>query len=210
MVVFYKISLFDSLEIREFYKLVRDIDKVFFNFGNLNLGLIIVFFEVYLNVDYIDRGLLIKEWMKGNRVLYIIRTVFGVNVGGGNFIDRGEGFVYDLTLLARDVVIGVLVRLMDLDIYNFYSVYVKRIEEIIVENKSFFFVFRDKFIIMFGGLDYFRVIVVAFVKEVLIGIEVIFAYVIEYLNKVLIEIDYVNFDSEIVDIVCGRFFVSMS
>lgn len=148
--------------------------------------------------------------MKGNRVLYIIRTVFGVNVGGGNFIDRGEGFVYDLTLLARDVVIGVLVRLMDLDIYNFYSVYVKRIEEIIVENKSFFFVFRDKFIIMFGGLDYFRVIVVAFVKEVLIGIEVIFAYVIEYLNKVLIEIDYVNFDSEIVDIVCGRFFVSMS
>lgn len=54
LVVFYKISLFDLLEICEFYKLVCDIDKVFFNSGNLNLGLIIVFFEVYLNVDYID------------------------------------------------------------------------------------------------------------------------------------------------------------
>lgn len=147
--------------------------------------------------------------MKGNCVLYIICMVFGVNVGGGNFIDCGEGFVYDLMLLVCDVVIGVLVCLMDLDIYNFYLVYVKCIEEIIVENKLFFFVFCDKFIIMSGGLDYFCVIVVVFVKEVLIGIEVIFVYVIEYLNKVLIEIDYVNFDLEIVDIVCGCFFVLM-
>ena len=204
LAVSHKTSLLDPLEIRELHKLVRDTDKVFPNPGNSNLGLITAFFEAYLNADYTDRGLLTKEWMKGNRVSHITCTASGANAGGGNLTDRGEGFVHDLTSLARDVATGVLARSMDLDIYNLHPAHAKRIEEIIAENKPPFSVFRDKFITMPGGLDYSRAIVVASVKEAPIGIEVIPAHVTEYLNKVLTETDHANPDPEIVDIACGR------
>ncbi|EMQ3455728.1 exodeoxyribonuclease VIII [Escherichia coli O132:H21] len=204
LAVSHKTSLLDPLEIRELHKLVRDTDKVFPNPGNSNLGLITAFFEAYLNADYTDRGLLTKEWMKGNRVSHITRTASGANAGGENLTDRGEGFVHDLTSLARDVATGVLARSMDLDIYNLHPAHAKRIEEIIAENKPPFSVFRDKFITMPGGLDYSRAIVVASVKEAPIGIEVIPAHVTEYLNKVLTETDHANPDPEIVDIACGR------
>ncbi|EYZ66003.1 exodeoxyribonuclease VIII [Escherichia coli] len=162
------------------------------------------FISAWLDTEHIDRGLLTKEWRKGNRVSRITRTASGANAGGGNLTDRGEGFVHDLTSLARDVATGVLARSMDLDIYNLHPAHAKRIEEIIAENKPPFSVFRDKFITMPGGLDYSRAIVVASVKEAPIGIEVIPAHVTEYLNKVLTETDHANPDPEIVDIACGR------
>lgn len=204
LAVSHKTSLLDPLEIRDLHKLVRDTDKVFPNPGNSNLGLMTAFFEAYLDANYTDRGLLTKEWMKGNRVSRITRTASGANAGGGNLTDRGEGFVHDLTSLARDVATGVLARSMDVDIYNLHPAHAKRIEEIITENKPPFSVFRDKFITMPGGMDYSRAIVVASVKEAPIGIEVIPAHVTEYLNKVLTETDHANPDPEIVDIACGR------
>ncbi|EKG6942896.1 exodeoxyribonuclease VIII [Escherichia coli] len=204
LAVSHKTSLLDPLEIRDLHRLVRDTDKVFPNPGNSSLGLMTAFFEAYLDADYTDRGLLTKEWMKGNRVSRITRTASGANAGGGNLTDRGEGFVHDLTSLARDVATGVLARSMDVDIYNLHPAHAKRVEEIIAENKPPFSVFRDKFIAMPGGLDYSRAIVVAAVKEAPIGIEVITAHVTEYLNKVLIETDHANPDPEIVDIACGR------
>ncbi|EID2654091.1 exodeoxyribonuclease VIII [Escherichia coli] len=162
------------------------------------------FISAWLDTEHIDRGLLTKEWRKGNRVSRITRTASGANAGGGNLTDRGEGFVHDLTSLARDVATGVLARSMDVDIYNLHPAHAKRIEEIIAENKPPFSVFRDKFITMPGGLDYSRAIVVASVKEAPIGIEVIPAHVTEYLNKVLTETDHANPDPKIVDIACGR------
>ncbi|ENC3854087.1 3'-5' exoribonuclease [Escherichia coli] len=194
----------EPLEIRDLYKLVRDTDKVFPAPVNSDLGLMTSFIEAYLGADYTDRGLLTKEWMKGNRVSRISRTPSGANAGGGNITDRGEGFKHDKTSLARDVATGVLARSMDVDIYNLHPAHAKRVEEIIAENKPPFSVFRDKFITMPGGLDYSRAIVVASVKEAPIVIEVIPAHVTEYLNKVLIETDHANPDPEIVDIACGR------
>ncbi|EJB5916929.1 exodeoxyribonuclease VIII [Shigella flexneri] len=204
LAVSHKTSLLDPLEIRDLHKLVRDTDRVFPNPGNSSLGLMTAFFEAYMDADYTDRGLLTKEWMKGNRVSRITRTASGANAGGGNLTDRGEGFVHDLTSLARDVATGVLARSMDVDIYNLHPAHAKRVEEIIAENKPPFSVFRDKFITMPGGMDYSRAIVVASVKEAPIGIEVIPAHVTEYLNKVLTETDHANPDPEIVDIACGR------
>ncbi|EMH7160065.1 3'-5' exoribonuclease, partial [Escherichia coli] len=197
-------KLLDPLEIRDLHKLVRDTDKVFPNPVNSSLGLMTAFFEAYLDADYTDRGLLTKEWMKGNRVLRISRTPSGANAGGGILTDRGEGFVHDDASVERDVAAGVLARSMDIDIYNPHPAHAKRIEEIISENKPPFSVFRDKFIAMPGHLDYSRAIVVASVKEAPIGIEATPHRVTEYLNKVLTETDHANPDPEIVDIACGR------
>ncbi|AXD05117.1 exodeoxyribonuclease VIII [Salmonella enterica subsp. enterica serovar Milwaukee str. SA19950795] len=162
------------------------------------------FVTAWLNAEHPDRGLLVKEWQKGNRVSRITRTASGANAGGGNKTDRGEGFIHDQTSLARDVATGVLARSMDVDIYDLHPAHAKRVDEIVAENKPPFSVFRDKFIAMPGGMDYSRAIVVASVKEAPIGIEVIPAHVTEYLNKVLTETDHANPDPEIVDIACGR------
>ncbi|EKD2746867.1 exodeoxyribonuclease VIII [Salmonella enterica] len=162
------------------------------------------FISAWLDTEHIDRGLLVKEWVKGNRVSHITRTASGANAGGGNLTDRGESFVHDQASLERDVAMGVLARAMDVDIYNPHPAHEKRIDEIIAENKPPFSVFRDKFIAMPSGRDYSRAIVVASVKEAPIGIEVIPAHVTEYLNKVLTETDHANPDPLIVDIACGR------
>ncbi|EKH9141839.1 exonuclease, partial [Escherichia coli] len=204
LAISHKTKLLDPLEIRDLHKLVRDTDKVFPNPVNSSLGLMTAFFEAYLDADYTDRGLLTKEWMKGNRVLRISRTPSGANAGGGILTDRGEGFVHDNASVERDVAAGVLARSMDIDIYNPHPAHAKRIEEIVSENKPPFSVFRDKFIAMPGHLDYSRAIVVASVKEAPIGIEATPHRVTEYLNKVLTETDHANPDPEIVDIACGR------
>ncbi|HGE9175087.1 TPA: exodeoxyribonuclease VIII [Escherichia coli] len=199
-----KAAQLEPLEIRDLHKLVRDTDKVFPNPGNSDLGLMTAFFEAYLGADYTDRGLLTKEWMKGNRVSRITRTPSGANAGGGILTDRGEGFVHDNASVARDVAAGVLSRSMDIDIYNPHPAHAKRIEEIVAENKPPFSVFFGKFITMPGYLDYSRAILVAAVKEAPIGIEATPHHVTEYLNKVLTETDHANPDPEIVDIACGR------
>ncbi|MDI0508866.1 exodeoxyribonuclease VIII [Escherichia coli] len=162
------------------------------------------FISTWMKTDYLDQGLLTKEWQNGNYVSGITRTPSGANAGGGNITDRGEGFKHDKASLARDVATGVLARSMDVDIYNLHPAHAKRVEEIVSENKPPFSVFRDKFIAMPGGLDYSRAIVVASVKEAPIGIEAIPARVTEYLNKVLTETDHTNPDPEIVEIACGR------
>uniref|UniRef100_UPI00111B3DA5 RecE family exodeoxyribonuclease n=1 Tax=Salmonella enterica TaxID=28901 RepID=UPI00111B3DA5 len=162
------------------------------------------FISTWMKTDYLDQGLLTKEWAKGNCVSEINRTPSSANAGGGNLTDRGEGFVHDQASLERDVAMGVLARAMDVDIYNPHPAHEKRIDEIIAENKPPFSVFRDKFITMPGGRDYSRAIVVASVKEAPTGIEVIPAHVTEYLNKVLTETDHTNPNPLIVDIACGR------
>lgn len=162
------------------------------------------FAQAYADAHPIVRGLLAKEWQKGNRVSSINRTASGANAGGGILTDRGEGFVHDKASLARDVAMGVLARSMDLDIHNLHQAHSKRVDEIVADNKPPFDVFCKAFLNMPGGMDYSRAIVVASVKEAPIGIEAIPARVTEYLNRVLTETDHANPDPLIVDIACGR------
>ncbi|HFU8953540.1 TPA: 3'-5' exoribonuclease, partial [Escherichia coli] len=199
-----KAAQLEPLEIRDLYKLVRDTDKVFPAPVNSDLGLMTSFIEAYLDADYTDRGLLTKEWMKGNRVSRISRTPSGANAGGGILTDRGEGFVHDNASMAFDVATGKLARSMDVDIYNMHPSHTRRVNEIIAENDPCFSVFLKAFLNMPGGMDYSRAIVVASVKEAPVGIEAMPQRVTEYLNKVLTETDHANPDPEIVDIACGR------
>ncbi|EFN7676961.1 hypothetical protein EGX56_12110 [Escherichia coli] len=162
------------------------------------------FISTWMKTDYLDQGLLTKEWAKGNCVSEINRTPSGANAGGGILTDRGEGFVHDDASVARDVAAGVLARSMDIDIYNPHPAHAKRIGEIVAENKPPFSVFFSKFITMPGHKDFSRAIVVASVKEAPVGIEATPHHVTEYLNRVLTETDHANPDPEIVDIACGR------
>ncbi|EPB9769735.1 RecE family exodeoxyribonuclease, partial [Escherichia coli] len=108
LAISHKTSLLDPLEIRDLHKLVRDTDKVFPNPGNSDLGLMTAFFEAYLGADYTDRGLLTKEWMKGNRVSRITRTASGANAGGGNKTDRNPNLVHTFDTLDVEIAAATL------------------------------------------------------------------------------------------------------
>ncbi|ECC9278894.1 hypothetical protein DSM88_25705, partial [Salmonella enterica subsp. enterica] len=197
-------ELLEKLDTKNLHPLATYIEKVFPCGKRPQLNDVINFIDAVLNTDYVDRGLLVKEWQKGNRVSWINRTPSGANAGGGILTDRGEGFVHDKASLARDVAMGVLARSMDLDIYNLHQAHAKRVDEIVADNKPPFDVFCKAFLNMPGGMDYSRAIVVASVKEAPIGIEAIPARVTEYLNRVLTETDHASPDPLIVDIACGR------
>ncbi|EHK8783873.1 PD-(D/E)XK nuclease-like domain-containing protein [Salmonella enterica subsp. enterica serovar Bardo] len=194
----------EKLDTKNLHSLASYIGKVFPKGKQPQLNDLINFIDAVVSTEHIDRGLLVKEWQKGNRVSSINRTPSGANAGGGILTDRGEGFVHDKASLARDVAMGVLARSMDLDIYNLHQAHAKRVDEIVADNKPPFDVFCKAFLNMPGGMDYSRAIVVASVKEAPIGIEAIPARVTEYLNRVLTETDHASPDPLIFDIACGR------
>ncbi|ECD5543913.1 DNA breaking-rejoining protein, partial [Salmonella enterica subsp. enterica serovar Kokomlemle] len=194
----------EKLDTKNLHSLASYIGKVFPKGKQPQLNDLINFIDAVVSTEHIDRGLLVKEWVKGNYVPCINRTPSGANAGGGILTDRGEGFVHDKASLARDVAMGVLARSMDLDIYNLHQAHAKRVDEIVADNKPPFDVFCKAFLNMPGGMDYSRAIVVASVKEAPIGIEAIPARVTEYLNRVLTETDHASPDPLIVDIACGR------
>lgn len=163
LAISHKTSLLDSLEIRDLHKLVRDTDKVFPNPGNSDLGLITTFFEAYLDADYTDRGLLTKEWMKGNRVSRITRTASGANAGGGNKTDRNPNLVHTLDTL--DVEIAAATLPMDFNIYEIPGSVYRRAKEVVLKKESPFKEWSAALRATPGILDYSRAAIFALIRS---------------------------------------------
>ncbi|WP_448158443.1 3'-5' exoribonuclease domain-containing protein [Escherichia coli] len=163
LAISHKTSLLDSLEIRDLHKLVRDTDKVFPNPGNSDLELITAFFEAYLDADYTDRGLLTKEWMKGNRVSRITRTASGANAGGGNKTDRNPNLVHTLDTL--DVEIAAATLPMDFNIYEIPGSVYRRAKEVVLNKESPFKEWSAALRATPGILDYSRAAIFALIRS---------------------------------------------
>ncbi|EPW5391959.1 3'-5' exoribonuclease domain-containing protein, partial [Escherichia coli] len=156
-------KLLDPLEIRDLHKLVRDTDKVFPNPVNSSLGLMTAFFEAYLDADYTDRGLLTKEWMKGNRVSRITRTASGANAGGGNKTDRNPDLVHTLDTL--DVEAAAATLPMDFNIYEIPGSVYRRAKEIVLKKESPFREWSAALRATPGILDYSRAAIFALIRS---------------------------------------------
>ncbi len=163
LAISHKTKLLDPLEIRDLHKLVCDTDKVFPNPGNSDLGLITAFFEAYLDADYTDRGLLTKEWMKGNRVSRITRTASGANAGGGNKTDRNPNLVH--TFDALDVEIAAATLPMDFNIYEIPGSVYRRAKEIVLKKESPFREWSAALRATPGILDYSRAAIFALIRS---------------------------------------------
>ncbi len=163
LAVSHKTSLLDPLEIRDLHKLVRDTDKVFPNPGNSSLGPMTAFFEAYLDADYTDRGLLTKEWMKGNRVSRITRTASGANAGGGNKTDRNPNLVHTLDTL--DVEIAAATLPMDFNIYEIPGSVYRRAKEVVLKKESPFKEWSAALRATPGILDYSRAAIFALIRS---------------------------------------------
>ncbi|EON3053624.1 3'-5' exoribonuclease [Escherichia coli] len=121
------------------------------------------FFEAYLDADYTDRGLLTKEWMKGNRVSRITRTASGANAGGGNKTDRNPNLVHTFDTL--DVEIAAATLPMDFNIYEIPGSVYRRAKEIVLKRESPFKEWSAALRATPGILDYSRAAIFALIRS---------------------------------------------
>ncbi len=185
-----KAAQLEPLEIRDLHKLVRDTDKVFPNPGNSDLGLMTAFFEAYLDTDYTDRGLLTKEWMKGNRVSRITRTASGANAGGGNKTDRNPNLVHTFDTL--DVEIAAATLPMDFNIYEIPGSVYRRAKEIVRKKESPFKEWSAALRATPGVLDYSRAAIFALIRSAHPELYLYPGRLQEYINAHLTETDHEN------------------
>lgn len=158
-----KAAQLEPLEIRDLYKLVRDTGSVFPAPVNSELGVMTAFIEAYLDTDYTDRGLLTKEWRKGNRVSRITRTASGANAGGGNKTDRNPNLVHTFDTL--DVEIAAATLPMDFNIYEIPGSVYRRAKEVVRKKESPFKEWSAALRAIPGILDYSRAAIFALIRS---------------------------------------------
>ncbi|EJF2226826.1 PD-(D/E)XK nuclease-like domain-containing protein [Salmonella enterica] len=196
-------SRLDKLEMRDVHCYARDIEKVFPENKRPGIQHVREFTKAWLDTDYIDRGLLVKEWQKGNRVSCINRTPSGANAGGAIQSDRK--MPQTILGLEFEIALGLLARKYEFDIYSLpLEIELKANSIMNAVDDPEWLATRELFVSMPGGLDYSRACVIATVKTTPENLyESPFRHR-EYLNKVLTETDHANPDPLVVDIACGR------
>ncbi|EOE6305196.1 PD-(D/E)XK nuclease-like domain-containing protein, partial [Salmonella enterica] len=127
------------------------------------LATVIQLLKTWFETEHIDRGLLVKEWAKGNRVSAIQRTESGANAGGGNKTDRNPD--YEHTLDTLDVEIAMATLPMDFNIYELPGSVYRRAKEIVKKKESPFKEWSAALRATPGILDYSRAAIFALIRS---------------------------------------------
>ncbi|HEJ0057682.1 TPA: PD-(D/E)XK nuclease-like domain-containing protein [Citrobacter freundii] len=188
----------------DIHKVVNAVKKVFPVDGKKpELATVILFLTVWFKTEYIDRGLLAKEWQKGNRVTTINRTPSGASAGGGIVSDRK--FPQTILGLEHEIALALRARDREFDIYNVPLDIELQANSIMNKmDDPEWLATRERFVSIPGGLDYSRACIIATVKTTPEGLYADPVKHQEYLNRVLTETDHANPDPLLVDIACGR------
>ncbi|EAT7786942.1 exodeoxyribonuclease [Salmonella enterica] len=148
----------------DIHKIVNAVKKVFPVDGKTpELATVIQFLKTWFETEHIDRGLLVKEWAKGNRVSAIQRTESGANAGGGNKTDRNPD--YEHTLDTLDVEIAMATLPMDFNIYELPGSVYHRAKEIVKKKESPFKEWSAALRATPGILDYSRAAIFALIRS---------------------------------------------
>ena len=188
----------------DIHKVANAVKNVFPADGKIpELASVIQFLKTWFDTPHIDRGLLVKEWCKGNRVSAIQRTESSANAGGGIASDRK---MPQTTLgLEFEIALGLLARQYEFDIYSLpLQIELKANSIMNAVDDPEWLATRELFVSMPGGLDYSRACIVATVKTTPDELYKSPFRHREYLNKVLTETDHANPDPLVVDIACER------
>ncbi|QDD43244.1 PD-(D/E)XK nuclease-like domain-containing protein [Salmonella enterica subsp. arizonae] len=148
----------------DIHKIVNAVKKVFPVDGKTpELATVIQFLKTWFETEHIDRGLLVKEWAKGNRVSAIQRTESGANAGGGNKTDRNPD--YEHTLDTLDVEIAMATLPIDFNIYELPGSVYRRAKEIVKKKESPFKEWSAALRATPGILDYSRAAIFALIRS---------------------------------------------
>ncbi|MDU6819673.1 RecE family exodeoxyribonuclease [Leclercia adecarboxylata] len=97
---FPEVKAFDTKDLWRYTNAIR---KVFSMDKRHELGLLLQFTKAFVTTPYIDRGILTREWVAGNRINHVQRTDAGTNADGGYVTDRGEGAHHTLETLDMEI-----------------------------------------------------------------------------------------------------------
>ncbi|EAA7155398.1 exonuclease VIII [Salmonella enterica] len=148
----------------DIHKIVNAVKKVFPVDGKTpELATVIQFLKTWFETEHIDRGLLVKEWAKGNRVSAIQRTESGTNAGDGNKTDRNPD--YEHTLDTLDVEIAMATLPMDFNIYELPGSVYRRAKKIVKKKESPFKEWSAALRATPGILDYSRAAIFALIRS---------------------------------------------
>ena len=173
----------------DIWKIVSALKTIFPVDGKrVELSTVIQFFKAWFNTEYIDRGLLVKEWCKGNRVSQIQRSDSGTNAGGGNKTDRNPELVHTLETLDIDIALATLP--MDFNIYDIPGGVFRRAKEIIAKNESPFKEWSVALRKRAGILDYSRAAIFALIRRAEENAHHCPELLSRYINKNLTETDH--------------------
>lgn len=173
----------------DIWKIVSALKTVFPVDGKrVDLSTVIQFFKTWFSTEHIDRGLLVKEWCKGNRVSQIQRTDSGTNAGGGNKTDRNPELVHTLDTLDIDIALATLP--MDFNIYDIPGGVFRRAKEIIAKNESPFKEWSVALRKRAGILDYSRAAIFALIRSAEENAHHFPELLSRYINKNLTETDH--------------------
>lgn len=119
----------------DIHKVVNAVKKAFPIDGKKpELATVIQFLTVWFNTDYIDRGLLVKDWSKGNRISSVQRTDSGTNADGGSVTDRGPDAHHTLDTLDLEIACALLP--MDFNHFEIPGSILRRAKEIVTKKEE--------------------------------------------------------------------------
>ncbi|EBC0166184.1 exodeoxyribonuclease [Salmonella enterica] len=146
------------------HKAVNAIKNVFpVNGKPPELATVIQFLKTWFKTEHIDRGFLVKEWAKGNRISVIQRTESGANAGGGNKTDRHPDVKHNFDVL--DIEIALATLPMDFNIYELPGSVYRRAKEIVKKKESPFKEWSAALRATPGILDYSRAAIFALIRR---------------------------------------------
>lgn len=170
------------------WKLTTAVKAVFPQDKRSELNQVIQFVKAWATTEHIDRGLLVKEWQKGNRVAMIQRTDAKTNAGGGNKTDRNPDLIHTLDTLDIDIALATLP--MDFNIYDIPGSVFRRAKEIIAKKESPFKEWSEAMRKCAGILDYSRAAIFATIRSAHPNIHHFPGRLTGYINANLTETDH--------------------
>lgn len=128
------VEKFQTLDMPFLWKYTRAVRDVFDMEKRHELSLVLKFTQVWAETSHLDRGILTKEWAKGNRISAVQRTDSGTNADGGYVTDRGEGAHHTLDTLDLEIACALLP--MDFNPHEIPGSVLRRAKEIVAKKEE--------------------------------------------------------------------------
>lgn len=119
---------------KDLWRYTDAIRKVFSQDKRHELALVLRFTRMWAATDYIDRGILAREWAAGNRISSVQRTDSGTNADGGYVTDRGPEAHHTLDTLDLEIACALLP--MDFNHFEIPGSILRRAKEIVTKKEE--------------------------------------------------------------------------
>jgi len=126
-----EVKAYDTKDLWRYTKAIRE---VFCMEKRHELALLLQFTKAWVATPYIDRGILAREWVAGNRINLVQRTDAGTNADGGYVTDRGADAHHTLDTLDLEIACALLP--MDFNHREIPGSILRRAKEIVTKKEE--------------------------------------------------------------------------